>query len=114
MSGSPEAQMTRGQRLVQSMALKKSFCDAHERRAYLRMAEVASRIVDDPSLVERGRGFLNRFVRADPHQRTAYDAWVELLGCEPEQIARELLADTAKGEALRDSAPVFVVIPPER
>jgi hypothetical protein len=103
-----EAQVTRGQHLVKSLPLKTSFYDSHERRSYVRMMEVAARIVDDSSLTNRGRDFLERFVRDDPHQAVAYRAWVELLRGPPETIARELLADSPRGAALRDSAPVFV------
>jgi len=74
------------------------------------MIEVASRIVDDASLIERGRAFLDRFVREDVRQRRAYENWVELLDRPPEYIARELLSDTTRGEMLRDTAPVFAVI----
>ena len=102
--------MTRGERLVQSLPLKTSFYDAHERRAYSRMIEVASRILDDASLIERGRAFLARFVREDVRQRRGYETWIELLDYTPEHIVRELLSDTPRGEALRETAPVFTVI----
>ena len=100
--------MTRGQRLIGSLPLKTSFYDSHERRSYVRLTEVAARIVDDNALIGRGRDFLDRFVRDDPHQAAAYQAWVELLRAPAESIARELLADSPRGAALRDSAPVFV------
>jgi len=74
------------------------------------MIEVASRIVDDASLIERGRKFLNRFSREDVRQRHAYTIWIELLDRSPKYIARELLADTMRGAMLRDTAPVFAVI----
>ena len=102
--------MTRGQRLVASLPLKRSFYDAHERRAYLRMVEVARRIVDDESLVQRGRAHLERFARNDARQAHAYRAWSSLLLRPPEDIARALLADDDRGATLRDTAPVFVVI----
>jgi hypothetical protein len=102
--------MTRGERLVRSLPLKTSFYDLHERRSYLRMMEVASRIIDNQSLIDRGRAFLERFTRNDPHQAIAYHTWTDLLRNPAETIARELLADSATGASLRDSAPVFVVI----
>ena len=106
--------MTRGERLVRSWPLKESFYDAHARRAYAVMVEVASRIIDEPALIDEGRAFLERFSRDDPRQQDAYRAWAELLGQSAEQIARELLRDDERGAQLRDSAPVFVVIPPAR
>jgi hypothetical protein len=100
--------MTQGERLVRSFPLKTSFYDTHERRAYARMVEVAARIVDDRSLIDRGSAFLERFVRRDPHQAVAYRVWSELLQTSAETIARELLADNARGASLRESAPVFI------
>jgi hypothetical protein len=104
--------MTRGECLIASLPLKTSFYDAHEARAYRRLAEVAARVVDNPSLIEQGRDFLVRFVRDDPRQQRAFEAWDELLAKSAEQIARELLADSERGAALRDTAPVFVALAP--
>jgi hypothetical protein len=106
--------MTRGERLVRSWPLKTSFYEAHDRRAYAVMVEVASRIIDDPSLIGHGSEFLARFTRDDPRQQRAYRAWTDLLAQPAEQIARELLRDDERGAQLRDSAPVFVVIPAAR
>ena len=106
--------MTPGQHLVRSLPLKRSFYDAHERRAYLRMVEVAACIVDDPGAIERGRAHLERFGGHDPRQADAYSIWSKLLGAPPEGIARALLADDERGATLRDTAPVFVVISPDQ
>jgi hypothetical protein len=105
-----ENQMTRGELFVRSLALKQDFYDAHERRAYLRMVEVGKRIVDDPSLLEHGREFFERFTRGDQHQRLAYLRWMGLLDAPPEEIVRRLLDDTEDSAELRNTAPVFVVI----
>ncbi len=102
--------MTRGDQLLRSVPLKDHFYDAHERRSYLRAVEVAKRIVDDPSVLQRGRKFLDRFVRNDPYQRPSYELWTRTLQLPPEDIARRLLEDSQSGQALRDSAPVFAVI----
>lgn len=105
--------MTRGDQLLKSVPLKDHFYDAHERRSYLRAVEVAKRIVDDPSALRRGREFLHRFARNDPYQRPSYELWTKTLQLRPEDIARRLLEDSETGQALRDSAPVFVVISEE-
>jgi len=99
--------MTAGERLIASLPLKERFYDAHERRVYWRSVEVARRIVDDPSLLYRGRAFLERFVRDDPRQRQSYQLWVVTLGLGAETVARRLVADDELGERLRESAPVF-------
>jgi hypothetical protein len=101
--------MTPGQRLVRSLPLKRSFYDAHERRAYLRMMEVGARIVDDGGAIERGRAHLERFAQHDARQASAYRVWIELLRSPAEEIARAMLADDEHGAMLRDTAPVFVV-----
>ena len=102
--------MTRGQHLIGSLRLKERFHDAHDRRSYLRMVEIAKRIVDDPSLVQRGREYLDRFIRNDPHQQSNCRLWDETLRLPSEEIARQLLSDTPRGAELRESAPVFTVI----
>jgi hypothetical protein len=103
--------MTRGEQLARALAQKTAFYDAHERRAYARMVEVAGRLIDDPTLIDQGRTFLERFTRHDPHQRTAYRTWDQLLTSSVTEIARQLLEDTERGAWLRDTAPVFVALP---
>lgn len=105
--------MTAGDRFIQSAPLKARFRDAHERRAYQRALEVARRIVDDPSLLEKGRAFLDRFVKDDPRQRRGYALWIETLRLEPEQVVRLLIADDEQGAFLRETAPVFTTISPD-
>jgi len=102
--------MTPGEHLIGSLPLKAEFYDRHEWRAYLRMVEVARRLVDAPELLERGRDYLEKFVRGDPHQKHIYQLWRAALALPVEDIARHLLADDERGAALRESAPVFVVI----
>jgi hypothetical protein len=105
--------MTAGERFIASLPLKERFYDAHERRAYQRSLEVARRIIDDPSLLDRGRAFLERFVRNDIRQRQSYQLWVATLGLGAETVARRLVADDERGERLRESAPVFSPISEE-
>jgi len=92
------------------MPLKTQFHDAHERRAYLRTLEIARRILADPKLLKRGRDYLDRFVRDDPHQRRVYELWIDALRQKPERLVLELVADTERGAHLRETAPVFSVI----
>jgi hypothetical protein len=80
----------------------------------LRAVEIAELIVGDPGAVLRGHAFLERFVRPDPRQKRVYELWLKALANEPRQIAARLLADDDEGERLRESAPVFGVITPER
>lgn len=102
--------MKNGEQWVGSVGLKDRFRDAHERRSYLRAVHVARRIVDDPSLLDAGRVFLDRFVRDDPRQSAGYALWLRTLELAPGDIALRLIEDSEAGEALRDSAPVFAVI----
>ncbi len=105
--------MTGGEQFVQTLPLKQTFYAPHERRAYLRMVEVAKRIVDQPALLKAGDAFLERFTRSDPHQATAYAIWKRTLAFSAQEVARQLLEDTERGAHLRDTAPVFVVVPRE-
>ena len=100
-------------RLDQALSLKSTFRDAHERRTYFRAFLLAKRLIDDPRLIERGRAYLDRFVKNDPRQRHVYKLWVEAMQLPVDEIVLDLLTDNARGNALRESAPVFVVIPAE-
>jgi hypothetical protein len=100
-------------RLDRALRVKEIFRDGHERRSYFRAFLLAKRLIDDPGLVARGRAYLDRFVRDDPRQSHIYNLWSETIGLPVEEIALRLLADDLRGEALRESAPVFVVIPAE-
>jgi len=93
------------------LPLKRDFRDRHERRAYLRACLLGQRLLHDPALLERGRAFLDRFVRGDPRQRRIYAMWTDALALPVDQLVDRLLADDAHGAALRETAPVFVVIP---
>lgn len=106
--------MTASERLIRLTPLKKTFYDQHERRSYLRAVEIAKRLVDEPTAVARGRSFLETFVRHDARQRGAYREWMNLLEGPAEEVARALLADTEHGARLRDTAPVFFVIPEDQ
>jgi hypothetical protein len=91
--------------------MKREFRDAYDRRAYLRACLLGKRLLDEPALLEKGRAFLERFVRDDPRQRRIYALWTDVLTLPVEQIVGQLLADDERGAMLRETAPVFVVIP---
>jgi hypothetical protein len=99
---------------LSSVPLKTEFYDRHERRAYERAVEIATYVVNNPGSVASAMSFLERHVRADPHQRAAYDLWRAMLQRDPAEIARAMLEDTERGAELRNSAPVFVVLGGER
>jgi hypothetical protein len=94
--------------------LKQEFRDSHERRAYLRAYLLGRRLVEDPALLARGRAFLDRFVKGDPRQRRTYAMWSEALTLPVDNLVVALLADDTRGAALRETAPVFVVIPADQ
>jgi hypothetical protein len=87
--------------------MKTRFHDRHDRVDYLKACDVARRIVDDPSLIEAARHFVETAMLADPHQRTYAEMWRAVLRLSPAEIAAELVADTARGQFLRETRPVF-------
>jgi hypothetical protein len=113
--GSFDLMVTRSHKLHLSapvgVELKQEFRDADERRAYLRAYLLAQRLVENPALLARGRAFLDRFVKKDPRQRQIYAMWSDALTLPVNKLVTALLADDARGAALRETAPVFVVIP---
>lgn len=74
--------------------------------------ETCSRILDDPTLIENGRRHMQRFMAQDSRMSKYYHLWQSVIDLPPTEMCRRLLADTPEGEALRDSSPVFVVLPP--
>ena len=95
------------------MQLKRDFRDAYERRSYLRAYLLGQRLLAEPALISRGRAYLDRFVRDDPRQRRIYAMWLKALDLPVDQLVGQLLADNSHGAELRETAPVFVVIPAE-
>ena len=105
--------MTPGEQFVDKLPRKVRFYDLNERRTYEVTRAVAARLVDDPGLVEAGRQYLERHMRGDPAQGRAVAIWQRLLRRSADEIARMLLEDTAEGALLRDTQPVFCVLPLE-
>jgi hypothetical protein len=92
---------------------KCDFRDRHELRSYVRAVLVAERLLAAPELIERGRAYLDRFVKGDPRQRNIYRLWAEMLQLPVGEIANAMLADDPQGALLRETAPVFEVVPVE-
>lgn len=104
--------MTEGERFVGSLPMKTDFHDRSKRRSYAFTRAVATRLVDDPLLVGNGRSYLERHMREDPRQSRYYAMWTDLLRQDVTIIARRLLEDSPEGDLLRDTQPVFVILPP--
>jgi hypothetical protein len=89
------------------MAPKAHFHDRHDRVDYLKACEVARCILRDPSLIADARAFVETAMLTDPHQRAHALAWQALLLRPPAEIAAALVEDTPRGQALRETRPVF-------
>ena len=100
--------------LDSDIRVKTVFRDRHELRAYLRALLLAKRLLENPDLVAQGEAYLERFVGPDPHQRQIYATWSGVIRLPVSVMVSRLLADDEGGAFLRDTAPVFVVIPPEQ
>jgi hypothetical protein len=87
--------------------MKTHLHDRHDRIDYLKACEVARRIVCDPSLIAEARDFVETWMLTDPHQRAHALAWRAVLQLPPAEIAAVLVEDTARGQALRETRPVF-------
>jgi hypothetical protein len=87
--------------------MKTSFRDRHERLKYLKACETARRISGDPRQVEQARHFVETAMAPDPHQRAYTAMWREVLSLPASDIAAALIEDSARGQLLRDTSPVF-------
>jgi hypothetical protein len=103
--------LTRGEQFVQSLPRKTRFYDRNERRSYALTCAVAARLIDDPALVRNGLVHAQRHMAADRRQTDYFAMWQRLLQRDVQEIVRSLLEDTSHGALLRDSQPVFVVLP---
>ncbi|MGE0501029.1 MAG: hypothetical protein AB7I79_05130 [Rhizobiaceae bacterium] len=84
--------------------------DRSQRLKYLYARETAARLIANPALVERAREYLTTKIAPNPRLRSYYVLWRALIERPADEIAERLLADTAEGEKLRDSMPVFDTI----
>lgn len=89
--------------------MTRKYRDANKARSYELARVVAAKLIENPSLIEEGRRYLQRHVRHDPAQRAHYELWLRILRLNAAEIAARLLADTPEGELLRDTRPVFYV-----
>lgn len=87
--------------------MKTAFRDRHDRVDYLKAREVARRILADPSLLESGRAFVERFVLPDEHARPHGERWLALLDEGAERVAALLVEDSPEGQLARETRPVF-------
>lgn len=83
--------------------------DRNKARSYELARIVAAKLIENPSLVEEGRKYLDRHMKHDPAYRAHYQMWSKLLELSAKEIASRLLADGPEGELLRDTRPVFYV-----
>jgi hypothetical protein len=103
--------LTRGEQFVHSLPRKTRFYDRNERRSYALTCAVAARLIDDPALVRNGLVHAQRHMAADRRQTDYFAMWQRLLQRDVQEIVRSLLEDTPQGALLRDTQPVFVVLP---
>jgi hypothetical protein len=87
--------------------MKTRFHDRHDRIDYLKVCEIARRIVREPLLIAAARDFVEAAMVADPHQGVYAGMWRDVLKLPPSEIAAALVADTARGQLLRETRPVF-------
>lgn len=87
--------------------MKTRFHDRHDRIDYLKACEEARRLLHDPSLIAEACDYVDNVMMADPHQRAYALAWRELLRRPPKEISAALVEDSARGQLLRETRPVF-------
>ncbi|HKS64400.1 MAG TPA: hypothetical protein VJT13_22045 [Xanthobacteraceae bacterium] len=68
-------------------------------------------MIDEPTLVREGLAHARKHMATDPNQSAHFEMWQALLRRDVEEIVRSLLEDTPHGALLRDTQPVFVVLP---
>ena len=105
--------MTSGAQFVEALPRKLRFYDRNERRSYELTRAVAARLIDDPSLIQNGLAHIGRHMSGDAAQVQYVAMWEDLLRSDVRNIVRHLLEDTPRGALLRDTQPVFCVLPSE-
>lgn len=87
------------------------FHDVSKRIDYALVEEVCRRLRADPSLVEEGRRDFERGLARDAWRVEEREAWRALLDEPVDTICEALLARTWHGQMLRESRPLFCVLP---
>lgn len=105
--------MTPGEQFVAALPRKLRFYDRNERRSYELTRAVAARLVDDPDLVQQGFAHARRHMGSDASQARYFAVWEQLFSQDVREIVRQLLEDSPHGALLRDTQPVFCVLPSE-
>jgi len=84
------------------------FHDRHEWIDFLKVQEVARRIVADPSMIADARGFLEKHMAPDRHQQRYTVMSRQLLSRPAEEVAAALIEDSERavccGKPARSSA----------
>lgn len=80
------------------------FRTRHDRTVYLKACETARRIIADHSLIDDAMQYL----ASDDNMPLVYrEMWADVLRGSAEDIADALLADSPRGQLLRETQPVF-------
>jgi hypothetical protein len=105
--------LTPGEQFVDSLPKKTRFYDRNERRSYELTREIAARLVDDPSLLKNGLAYAKRHMSSASFPPRYLAMWEEYLRQDITSIVRGLLEDSPRGALLRDTQPVFCILPPD-
>jgi hypothetical protein len=103
--------LTPGEQSVEALPRKLRFYDRNERRSYELTRAVAARLIDDPTLIANGLTHMARHMSGDAAQTQYVAMWEDLLRGEVRDVVRQLLDDSPRGALLRDTQPVFCVLP---
>jgi len=109
----PRANLSQLIGLPDDFPIKRRFRDRYELRSYVRLALLAEKLMNHPELISRGSAYLERFTKNDPRQLRTYQVWTDLLRLPVPELVSALLADDERGAWMRETSPVFVVIPPQ-
>jgi hypothetical protein len=102
-----------GEQFVAELPRKVRFYDRNERRSYEMTRAVAARLINDPTLIQNGLDHMRRHMGCDTAQSRYVARWESLLQAEVHVIVQQLLEDSPRGALLRDTQPVFCVLPSE-
>jgi hypothetical protein len=76
-------------------------------------AVAAKKILDNPLLIERARGTLERWISTQQSVPPAFLEWQQILAGTPQQIAAVALSLTEDGTRLRSSSPLGCLVTPK-